>query len=65
MRSSKMYMHEIQHFGGKMAVLFEELTQGLGSLWHGTTLALTVAWIGVATALILFLLARVQDDKQD
>ena len=62
MRHSKMYMHEIQHFGGKMAVLFEELTQWLGSLWHGRNLALTIAWISVLAAVGLFLLARVQDD---
>lgn len=62
MRSSKMYTHEIQHFGGKMAVLFEEITRWLGSLWHGKSLALTIAWISVISATGLFLLARVQDD---
>ena len=62
MRSSKMYMHEIQHFGGKTAVLFDEITRWLGSLWHGKSLALTIAWISVISATGLFLLARVQDD---
>lgn len=65
MRSSKMYMHEIQRFGGKLAVVFEELTQWLGGLWHGVNLAITVAWLSVATALVLFLLARMQGEKRE
>jgi len=65
MRNSKMYMHEIQKFGGKLAVLFEELSQWLGSLWHGPRLALTVAWLSLATAVVLFLIARLYEDGKD
>ena len=65
MRSTKMYMHEIEHFGGKMAVLFEEISQWLGSLWHGPRLALTVAWLSLASAVVLFLIARLHEDEKD
>jgi len=65
MRESKMYTHQIQLFGGKMAVLFEEISQWLGGLWHGPRLALTVAWLSLATALVLFLIARLHEDEKD
>jgi hypothetical protein len=60
-----MYTHQIQLFGGKMAVLFEDITQWLGSLWHGARLALTVAWLSVAAAVALFLVARLHEDDRD
>ena len=65
MRTSKMYLHEIEKFGGKAAVLFEELSHWLGSLWHGPRLALTVAWLSLATAAVLFLIARLHEDEKD
>ena len=65
MRNSKMYTHQIQLFGGKMAVLFEDLSQWLGSLWHGPRLALTVAWLSLAAAIALFLVARLYEDGKD
>ena len=65
MRNSRMYTHQIQLFGGKAAVLFEDITQWLGSLWHGPRLALTVAWLSVAAAVALFLVARLHEDDRD
>ena len=65
MRNSKMYTHQIQLFGGKLAVLFEDLSQWLGSLWHGPRLALTVAWLSLAAAIALFLVARLYEDGKD
>ena len=65
MRESKMYTHQIQLFGGKLAVLFEDISRWLGSLWHGSRLALTVAWLSLATALALFLIARLHEDDKD
>ncbi|HZQ74277.1 MAG TPA: hypothetical protein VFB08_15270 [Burkholderiales bacterium] len=64
LRASKMYRHEIEHFGGKMALLFEDLSQWLGHLWHGTTLAFTVAWLSFGTAAVLFLVARALDERE-
>jgi hypothetical protein len=58
-----MYTHQVQLFGGKMAVLFEDLSQWLGHLWHGTTLAFTVAWLSVGTAAVLFLAARALEER--
>jgi len=65
MRNSRMYTHQIQLFGGKLAVLFEDITQWLGSLWHGPRLALTVAWLSLAAAVALFLVARLHEDDRD
>jgi len=58
MRSSKMYMHQVQLFGGKAAVLFNDIGRWFAALWQGTTLALTVAWLSVFAATMLFLAAR-------
>ena len=55
---SKMYVREVERFGGKAAVLFDEINRWFFSLWRGKTLASTVAWITLALSLGLFLFAR-------
>ena len=56
--SSKMYIREIQRFGGKQAVLFDEALRWFDSLWRGKTLGKTVALISALAALGLYLLGR-------
>jgi hypothetical protein len=56
--SSKAYVRQLERFGGKASVLFDDINRFLASLWHGKRLGLTVAAFGVAGALALFLLAR-------
>jgi hypothetical protein len=63
MRSSKMYMHQIQLFGGKAAVLFNDISRWFAGLWQGTALALTVAWLSVGAAAVLFLAARFVEER--
>jgi len=58
MLMSKRYVHELQRFGGKAAVLFDEFNRWFASLWHGRSLAVTLAWISIFVSLALFLLAR-------
>ena len=58
MLMSKRYVRELQRFGGKAAVLFDEFNRWFASLWDGKSLAVTVAWISIFVSLMLFLLAR-------
>ena len=54
---SKIYRREIQQFGGKAALLFDDLRRWFVQLWRGKALARTVAWISVLLALGLYALA--------
>jgi hypothetical protein len=56
--SGRMYQHNLELMGGKFAVLTAEFNDWFASLWHGRTLAATVAVLSVATAAACFLLAR-------
>ena len=55
---TKMYRRELQRFGGKMALLFDDLDRWFKGLWRGRALAVTVVWITAFVSLALFLLAR-------
>ena len=50
-------MHQLQHFGGKAAVLFDEFDRWFESLWQGKSLGITVAWISVLVSLGIALFA--------
>lgn len=56
--SSKVYIREIQRFGGKQAVLFDEALRWFGGLWQGKALGKTVAALSSLAALGMFLVAR-------
>jgi hypothetical protein len=55
---NKMYRRELQRFGGKAALLFDDFNRWFAGLWRGKSLAVTVVWITVFVSLGLFLLAR-------
>jgi hypothetical protein len=55
---NKMYRRELQRFGGKAAVLFDDFNRWFAGLWRGRSLAVTVVWITAFISLGLFLLAR-------
>jgi len=52
--TTKTYVRELRRFGGNAAVLFDEFNRWFASLWHGRALGLTVAWIAIAVAALLF-----------
>ena len=52
--TSKTYVRELRRFGGNAAVLFDEFNRWLASLWHGRALGVTVAWLSIAVAALLF-----------
>jgi hypothetical protein len=54
---SKKYQRNLELYGGKAAVLADELTSWFAGLWRGRALAFTIAGISIAVAGGLFLLA--------
>jgi hypothetical protein len=56
--SSKTYVRELRRFGGKAAVLFDEVNRWFASLWQGKSLGVTIDWLSAAVALVLALIAR-------
>jgi len=56
--ATKTYVRELRRFGGQAAVLFDELNRWFAGLWHGKALGITIAWISVAAALMIFWIAR-------
>jgi hypothetical protein len=60
---SKLYMHDLELYGGKANVLADEFTHWFSGLWHGKSLAYTVACSSTLISLGLFFVARhLQDD---
>jgi hypothetical protein len=55
---SKRYRRDLEQFGGKAAVLFDEFDRWFEALWRGKTLGVTLAWISVLVSLAIFLFAR-------
>ncbi len=51
---SKMYRHELERFGGKAAVLADDLNRWLSSWTHGRRLALVIALAALAVAALCF-----------
>lgn len=56
--NSKMYKHDLELYGGKANVLADELRQWFVGLWHGKSLAFTVACISIFISLGFFFVAR-------
>jgi len=55
---SKRYQRELERFGGKASVLFDEFTRWFAALWRGKALGVTLGWLSVGASLGLYLLAR-------
>jgi hypothetical protein len=62
---SKRYVRDLQQFGGKAGVLFDELNRWFAGLWRGRSLAVTVGWIAAALSVALFLLGWIQPDAAE
>jgi hypothetical protein len=54
---SKAYMRELQRYGGRMSVIFDDIDRWWSGLWHGRSLALTVASIAVLVSFALYFVA--------
>jgi len=55
---SKRYNRDLQHFGGKAAVLFDEFNRWFAGLWHGKSLGVTIVWLSVCASGGVCLVAR-------
>jgi len=56
--NSKKYVHDLELYGGKANVLANEFMSWFAGLWHGKSLAFTVACITIFISLGFFLVAR-------
>jgi hypothetical protein len=56
--NSKKYIHDLNLYGGNTAVLADEFNRWFVGLWHGKSLAFTVAFITIFIALGFFFVAR-------
>jgi len=55
---SKKYRREVERFGGKAALAFDDFGRWFGEQWRGTKLARTLAWISVLAALGMYLFSN-------
>ena len=57
-RDSKKYRREVQRFGGKTALLFDDFSRWFAEQWQGKTLARTTAWISILVSLGIYLFSN-------
>jgi hypothetical protein len=50
---TKPYRHQLELYGGKAGLQFDEFRRWFGTLWHGKPLAGTVAFLSVAAFLAM------------
>ena len=55
---SKSYNREVERFGGKAAVLFNDINRWLAARWHGKALGVTIIWLSVFASGCVWLVAR-------
>jgi hypothetical protein len=56
--TSKTYVRQLERFGGKSAVLFDDLNHWFASLWVGRRLGITIICLSVLIASLLTWIAR-------
>lgn len=55
---SKTYVRQIERFGGKTAVLFDDFNRWFASLWVGKRLGITIVCLSAGTAALLYWIGR-------
>jgi hypothetical protein len=55
---TKRYTRDLQMFGGKAALVFDDLGRWFSGLWHGRALARTVLCLTLFASLALVMIAR-------
>jgi hypothetical protein len=56
--NTKKYVHDLQLYGGNASVLADEFMHWFAGLWHGESLAFTVAWIAIVLSFGVLIIAR-------
>ena len=54
----KMYIHNLEMYGGGMAVTANEISHWFAQRWHGSELAFTIGYIAIFISFCLALIAR-------
>jgi hypothetical protein len=54
---SKRYIRDLERFGGKASVLFDEFDRWFEGLWRGKTLGITLGCLSAMVSVVLFLFA--------
>lgn len=54
----KSYRHDLEHFGGRTAVLLDDFSRWFAGLWQGRRLARTLAILSIIAAAVCFRMAR-------
>ncbi|MBF0330054.1 MAG: hypothetical protein HQL10_12930 [Nitrospirae bacterium] len=55
---SKAYIHDLKLYGGKANVFADKFTRWFEGLWHGKSLAFTLAFITISIATLLLIIAK-------
>ena len=55
---SKTYSRQLQRFGGKASVVFDDINRWLAGRWRGKSLGVTIIWLSAAAGLCVFLIGR-------
>ncbi len=63
--NSKAYIHDLKLMGGNSVVLADEFSRWFVSLWHGKSLALTVACLTIFISLGFFFFARTSPPESE
>src|SRR3954465_928234 len=56
--TSKAYVRQLERFGGKAAVLFDDFNRGFARLWQGKKLGITIGVLSVPPGGLLLAIAR-------
>src|SRR5450759_1307030 len=55
---SRMYRRDLELYGGKAAVIVDDFSRWFVGLWHGKSLAFTVAGISIFISFVVFFAAN-------
>ena len=63
---TKTYVRQLERFGGKAAVLFDDFNRWFAARWQGKALGATIAWLSVLAAGLIYAIAsRLPEGKDD
>jgi hypothetical protein len=62
---SKRYRHDLERYGGKMAIVTDELGNWFSGLWHGRSLAYTIGVVSLALSGVIFVVGSQFDSGRD
>ncbi len=57
-RDSKRYVHDLELYGGKAALVVDDIDRWISGLWHGRRLAYTLGILAIGLGLGCFIVAE-------